>query len=440
MPIINRLYSLLILSLFFAGSCKKHDTTPPKPPVAEAGNPQTIQLPVNNATLTGSGASTNGSISSYQWTLVSGPSVPVLGQAGSSSTSVTGMIQGVYHFQFKVTDATGLTGTDTTSITVLAALIPPVANAGDSQTVQLPTSTATLTGSGTTTNGNITGYQWTLISGPNVPGISQPTASSTDITGLVGGTYYFQLKVTDAANLTGLDTTAVTVLYDVQTGLVAYYNFNGGNLNDSSGYGNNITFNNATPATDRLGRTNNAYSFDGVNSYMVVPNNGILSPTNITIMAIVKFNGFNMGICHSSEILMKGSQDQDQGVYALRVLQGDGSCAAQLDTSTQHFVGFYGNYGSTTSSYAQNYTIRTNTWVNVVYTFDGSTSKTYINGELSNTNAQAAQFNPNNFDIYIGKTQNPTYPYTFNGSIDEIRIYNRALSAQAIKQLSNLTN
>ena len=209
-----------------ATNCKKQDTPPPKPPVAEAGNPQTIQLPVNSATLTGSGASTNGSITSYQWTLVSGPSVPVLGQAGSSSTSVTGMIQGIYHFQFKVTDAAGLTGTDTTSITVLAALIPPVANAGDSQTVQLPTNTATLTGSGTTTNGNITGYQWTLISGPNVPGISQPTASSTGITGLVGGTYYFQLRVTDAANLTGLDTTAITVLYDVQTGLVAYYNFN----------------------------------------------------------------------------------------------------------------------------------------------------------------------------------------------------------------------
>ncbi|HEV8508760.1 MAG TPA: hypothetical protein VGQ53_25370, partial [Chitinophagaceae bacterium] len=165
-------------------------------------------------------------------------------------------------------------------------LIPPVANAGDSQTIQLPTNTGTLTGSGSTTNGSITGYQWTLISGPNVPGISQPNAASTGITGLARGTYYFQLKVTDNAGLTGLDTTAVTVLYDVQTGLVAYYNFNGGSLNDGSGQGNNITFNSATQTSDRFGNPNNAYLFNGTSSYMQVPNSASLNPNNITMMAI----------------------------------------------------------------------------------------------------------------------------------------------------------
>ena len=247
--------------------------------------------------------------------------------------------------------------------------------------------------------------------------------------------------VTRTDTITQIDTLIVVdSIYDLQDGLVGYYNFNGGNLNDSSGYGNNITFNNATPTTDRFERANNAYFFDGVNNYMVIPNDGTLNPTNITIKAIVKFSGFNLGICHASQILMKGSQDQDQGTYGIRVIQGDGSCATELDTTTQQFSGYYGDYGYPAGCLDHNYYIRTNTWVTMVYTYDGRKSSIYINGELSSTTNGTAQFYPNGYDVYIGKTQNPTYPYTFNGAIDEIRIYNRAISPAAVKQLSNLTN
>src|SRR4029078_8012753 len=65
----------------------------------------------------------------------------------------------------------------------------PVANAGASQTIKLPTSTVTVAGSGSTTNGNITGYLWTLMSGPNVPVIHSPSSATTVIDGLVEGTY-----------------------------------------------------------------------------------------------------------------------------------------------------------------------------------------------------------------------------------------------------------
>ena len=55
--------------------------------------------------------------------------------------------------------------------------------------------------------------------------------------------------------------TTVDTLFNLNYGLVAYYNFNGGNLNDSSGKGNNITFNNAVLTSDRFGRAGNAFSF-----------------------------------------------------------------------------------------------------------------------------------------------------------------------------------
>lgn len=87
---------------------------------------------------------------------------------------------------------------------------PPVANAGPNQTVQLPVSSITLTGSGTTQNGTITGYLWSLVSGPNVPVITTPGSASTTVTGVVTGVYIFQLMVVDNAGLTGVDTTKIT--------------------------------------------------------------------------------------------------------------------------------------------------------------------------------------------------------------------------------------
>jgi hypothetical protein len=90
-------------------------------------------------------------------------------------------------------------------------------------------------------------------------------------------TYY------DTTYLTVHDTTVVVdSIYDLTSGLVAYYNFTGGSLADSSGYNNNISFNNnATQTADRFGNANNAYLFDGTTSYMSVPNSPTLSPNTL---------------------------------------------------------------------------------------------------------------------------------------------------------------
>ena len=87
----------------------------------------------------------------------------------------------------------------------------PIADAGPSRTVYLPVSTTTLNGSGTSQNGHIVGYLWSMISGPNVPVIQTPGSAVTVLSSLVAGTYRFQLMVIDSAGYTGVDTASVNV-------------------------------------------------------------------------------------------------------------------------------------------------------------------------------------------------------------------------------------
>ena len=180
-------------------------------PTANAGTDQSITLPISTASLSGSGTDNDGTISSYNWTKISGPSACTITNANSASTTVTGLVQGVYQFQLKVTDNDGATGLNTVQITVNAANIAPTANAGTDQSITLPISTVSLSGSGTDTDGTISSYNWTKISGPASGTITNANSASTSVTGLVQGVYQYQLKVTDNDAATGLDIIQVTV-------------------------------------------------------------------------------------------------------------------------------------------------------------------------------------------------------------------------------------
>jgi hypothetical protein len=246
------------------------------------------------------------------------------------------------------------------------------------------------------------------------------------------------IKITDT--LTIIDSINCAC-YDLSDGLVAYYNFNNGNLNDSSGYQNNIIFNNAVKTQDRFGRANNAYSFDGTSTYMQVKNSSSLNPLGaITLMGIVKLNDFYEGTCHANQIFQKGTIDQNEGVYSLRVQYVSSDCYSTLDKSKEIGEGFYGDYGYSAGASDETNFIQTNQWYTFVYTFDGQVSKFYVNGMLKSTVNGSAIFHPNSNDLFIGRAESNQYPYWWNGTIDEIRIYNKALCEGAVKQLSSLSN
>jgi hypothetical protein len=180
-------------------------------PVANAGSDQSITLPINYVSLSGSGTDVDGTISAYLWTKVSGPAAGTINTPNTATTTVTGLIQGVYKFELSVTDNSGASGKDTMQVIVFALNVPPVSNAGLNQSITLPTNTSNLFGSGTDVDGSITTYLWTKISGPAAGTITNPNAAITVATGLAQGVYQFELRVMDNSGAFGRDTMQVTV-------------------------------------------------------------------------------------------------------------------------------------------------------------------------------------------------------------------------------------
>ena len=188
---------------------------PNQAPVANAGNDITITLPVNSATLNGSATDADGTIASYSWTRLSGPNTPAIASSSAASTSVSGMIVGVYVFRLTVIDNQGSSASDNVTVTVNAPPPPnqaPIANAGNDITITLPTNTVTLFGNGTDADGTIVSYNWSKISGPAAYSIASPALEQTIVSSLEAGVYRFELEVSDNGGLKGRDTIAVTVM------------------------------------------------------------------------------------------------------------------------------------------------------------------------------------------------------------------------------------
>lgn len=149
-------------------------------------------------------------ITAFQWTKISGPTCTIVSPA-NDTTQITGMSAGTYTFVLKATDDNTATMTDTVVVTVaLTGNLPPTANAGPDQIITLPTSTATLVGSGQD-DGSIVAYEWAEISGAGAV-FSSKTVQSPTVTFLTEGEYVFRLTVTDNNGATGTDDVKVTVI------------------------------------------------------------------------------------------------------------------------------------------------------------------------------------------------------------------------------------
>ncbi len=211
--------------------------------------------------------------------------------------------------------------------------------------------------------------------------------------------------------------------YVPTNGLVAWYPFNG-NANDESGNSNNGTVNGAVLTTDRNNNSNKAYYFSssGCATYIGanINTSSIVSGLTISIWVCRVGNG-----CLGPRIFEFGNNPT--------VNNGPGIAQWTWDNINGT------NIGSTTSNGTAVTTtfnpVANNVWTNLVYTNDGSLGKVYQDGVLIKTITSSG--NPIlSGNVSFGRMNHPSYD-AFNGKLDDIAIWNRALSNSEVTQIYN---
>lgn len=183
-------------------------------PVANAGEDQTITLPIDSVTLDGSASSdADGEIASFSWTRISGPIAGSIATPEEAITKIRDLTAGVYEYELTITDNLGAINKDTIQVTVNPAPNQtPIANAGNDQIITLPENSIVLNGSASEdTDGTLATFAWTKISGPVSSTIVDADQAVTTVTDLTEGIYLFELIVTDNNNANDKDTVQVTV-------------------------------------------------------------------------------------------------------------------------------------------------------------------------------------------------------------------------------------
>jgi hypothetical protein len=182
-------------------------------PVAEAGDEQSV-IAGNEVALSGTESfDPDGTQLTYQWSL-SAPqgSVIELEASGDEIANFVPDIAGTYVAQLIVTDEDGATDSDQVEIFVEAANMPPVAEAGDNQSVRAGNGVRLSGSDSFDPDGTQISYRWTL----NVPGGSLTeliiiNEVITDFVPDIAGTYVAQLLVTDEDSATDFDLVEILV-------------------------------------------------------------------------------------------------------------------------------------------------------------------------------------------------------------------------------------
>jgi hypothetical protein len=186
-------------------------------PIASAGPDQTIIAPASSVNLNGSSSyDPDGSISTYTWVMVSGQGSVTISNGNTAIPAVIGLSPGVYIFQLTVTDNSGASSTDQVTITVNPEPTlpnqPPIANAGYNLVITAPANSIVLNGSSSfDPDGTIVYYGWQQVSGPSTAGITNNNTATPTLSGLIVGSYIFQLLVTDNDGATNSDQVTIMV-------------------------------------------------------------------------------------------------------------------------------------------------------------------------------------------------------------------------------------
>jgi len=193
----------------------------------------------------------------------------------------------------------------------------------------------------------------------------------------------------------------------LSSGLIAYYPFNG-NANDESGNGNDGAVYGASLTSDRDGNANSAYNFDGSNDYI---DTSIERSTlnSLTISVWINYQG---SISNHYSAVIGG----ESSWFFIGKNSGNSNIGVQD-----------GNY---VSDIAIGENVWDGNWHLLTYTYDQGLGSVYLDGTFVGNST----FTKGSGLIWIGHEEESA-GYFFEGMIDEVRIYERALSDSEILQL-----
>ena len=221
----------------------------------------------------------------------------------------------------------------------------------------------------------------------------------------------------------------------LNSGLVGYWSFDGKDMAgvtayDRSGNANNGTLTNGPVRA--IGKIGQGLSFDGVDDYVDSGTASVLDdlgPVSISAWIYPRSEG-ESGV---GAIVTKDTA-LTSGYWLLRMY------SAGINS-----LSFIKNYSTTDLIIATaDNAITLNTWQHITLVWDGSSSavnaKIYINATeasyVQQQNGVDTKNSDNALNLYIGNRGNSNI--TFDGSIDDVRIYNRALTSDEVKRLYNL--
>ena len=235
-----------------------------------------------------------------------------------------------------------------------------------------------------------------------------------------GQTYYYVVTAVGPQGESAPSNEAsATIPTSNPTGLIGYWTFDEGSgtvAHDTSGSGYNGT---VTGATWTTGKINGGLSFNGTTNSVITP-------------------GIALGSTFSVSVWANPAVTAQVGYSRILETQFSGGLYLGVDVSGTKFkfivnaaAGATGNCGSAYGC-AEGGTI-TSGWHLVTGTYDGATAKLYVDGAVVASDTFTAPPNAN-YPLYVARYY-LTNGYGWNGVLDEVRLYNRALSAAEVAAL-----
>lgn len=199
-----------------------------------------------------------------------------------------------------------------------------------------------------------------------------------------------------------------------------------GNPLDYSGEGNDGTNNGSTIVKIPNGKR--ARSFNGTDNYVEISDSPELRPQNLTLSVWLKPTGTHL---NSGRIIEKTWNAGVAPTFASYIFRWGNEAAGDEDDNGKIYFDI--GYSGGTSKVFTTTNDFNDKWTHVVGTYDGGNIKIYVNGILENTTALSNNIVYTAHPLYLGR-YGGAIPLFYEGDMSDVILWNKALSAEEIKQ------